>query len=204
MTPIKGIFLAVLSLLALTVSIPEIAYCSPKAEIHPCLLFGPEDIPVLAQRLGDDHLSGEVFDSALEACLGGLRSDKSIDWLMSWVAHVEETGIFSDTGTYRWNPDYAYVCDFQWNYMTPDEQNRAKTVMINMSTEIYNESLNGSQWYFAEEHINNWVISHMTDYYIQRMLYPALMFPSEPQSILSQTRAIEILSATGLTDVPEP
>ncbi|MBN1398780.1 MAG: T9SS type A sorting domain-containing protein [Bacteroidetes bacterium] len=193
MTSIKGIFLTVLGLLVFSVLISGIAFCSPKAETHPCLLFGPENIPVLAQRLGDDHLSDEMFESALEACLRGLRSDESIDWLMSWVAHVEETGIFSDTGTYRWNPDYAYVCDFQWNYMTPDEQSRTKTVMINMSTDIYNESLVSSQWYYAAEHINNWAISHMTDYYIQRMLYPALMFPSEPQSVLSQTRAIEIL-----------
>ncbi len=193
MKSIKGIILKVFGLLAFSASVSVIAICSPKAETHPCLMFGPEDIPVLAQRLGDDHLSDDVFESALEACLKGKRSDKSIEWLMSWVAHVEATGIFSDTGTYRWNPDYAYVCDFQWNYMTPDERSRTKTVMINMSTDIYNESLTDSYWYFDEENINNWVISHMTDYYIQRMLYPALMFPSEPQSILSQTRAIEIL-----------
>jgi hypothetical protein len=168
-------------------------YGAPIAETHPCLLIGPNDIPALAAKLGTTHLNGDNFSAALEKCIRGQRADTAVTWLMAWVAHVEATGIFSDTGTFRWNPDYAQVCDLQWTSMTSDEQTRAKKVLIDMSKAIYNESLKGGAWYFADEHINNWAICHMTDYYLQRMLYPALMFPSDSQSAASQARAIDIL-----------
>jgi hypothetical protein len=182
-----------LPFIGLIVAVSGIGLYADKAETHPCLLFGPGDIPALASRLGTAHLSGDVFPTALEKCIRGERADDAVSWLMAWVAHVEATGIYSDTGAFRWNPDYAQVCDLQWNYMTQDERTRAKTTLLKMSKAIFDESLEGGDWFFADEHINNWAICHMTDFYIQRMLYPALMFPSDSQAAPSRARAIEIL-----------
>jgi len=162
-------------------------------ETHPCLLIGPEDITELAERLGESSLGGSNFSMALEGCLRGERAEDVVSWLMDWVRHVEETGNYTDDDPFRWNPDYAFVCDFQWEYMTTDEQNRARTALLNTSKDMYNKSITESNWYFQDEHINNWAINHMTNYYFQRILYPALMFSDDASSEASVDRAIEIL-----------
>ena len=162
-------------------------------ETHPCLLIGPEDIAELAERLGESSLGSAVFSQAFEGCLRGERADEAVEWLMDWVEHVEETGNYTDDEPFRWNPDYAFVCDFQWNYMTSSEKSRARTALLNTSKDMYNTSITEYSWYFLDEHINNWAIGHMTDYYLQRILYPALMFPDDASSEASIDRAIEIL-----------
>jgi hypothetical protein len=162
-------------------------------EVHPCLLIGPEDISELAERLGENTLGSTVFNQAFEGCLRGERAEEAVGWLMDWVEHVEETGNYTDDDPFRWNPDYAFVCDFQWHYMTSSEQSRARTALINTSKDMYNTSITEYSWYFLDEHINNWAIGHMTDYYLQRILYPALMFSGDASSEASVNRAIEIL-----------
>jgi hypothetical protein len=162
-------------------------------ESHPCLLIDSSDIPELAERLGENSLGSSVFSQAFEGYLRGERVDEAIDWLMDWVEHVEETGNYTDDDPFRWNPDYTFVCDFQWNYMTSNEQSRSRTALLNTSKDMYNKSITENNWYFLDEHINNWAINHMTDYYLQRILYPALMFPDDASSEASVDRAIEIL-----------
>ncbi len=162
-------------------------------ETHPCLLIDSSDIPELAERLGENSLGSSNFGMAFESCLRGERAEEAVSWLMAWVEHVEETGNYTDDDPFRWSPDYAFVCDFQWNYMTADEQNRARTALLNTSKDMYNKSITENNWYFLDEHINNWAINHMTNYYLQRILYPALMFPDDASSEASVDRAVEIL-----------
>ncbi len=135
--------------------------------------------------------------SALECLLRGIRSETAIRFLMEYVAHVEQTGLYTDPDNgFEFDPGYPLIADYQWRYMTLSEQERTREVLLSASQDIYDRaSVETPPWYFREEHINNWFTANMTDYSCQRMLYPALMFPDDPRSEPSRNRAIELLRA---------
>jgi hypothetical protein len=140
---------------------------------HPRLFFGPEDVPRLRAKLGTERVGGPA-GAALTALLNGKRHDASIAMLFTPGLKNPKTG---RSHAYH----AALIYDFQYPFMTEDERTRGRENLLTDAEAVRKRSTTSKVWYFTE-YTNNWVISQMTDWAMQRVLIPGILFPDDPRA----------------------
>jgi len=140
---------------------------------HPRLFFGPEDLPRLRARLGTERVGG-MAGAALTGLLQGRRDDASISKVFSPDLKDPDSG---RSHAY----EAALIYDFQYPFMTEEERRKGRELLLADAEAMRNTSATSKAWYFSK-HTNNWVISFMTDWAMQRVLLPGILFPDDPRS----------------------
>lgn len=144
---------------------------------HPKLFFGADDIPALREKLGGGKIGGPG-GPALTALLQGKRDEASIEKLFS----ADKAGMF----------EAAFIYDFQYPFMTEDERAKGRELLLVDADALRQKSVTSKAWYFTK-YTNNWIICPITNYAMQRILVPGILFPDDPRSGALRKRGEELL-----------
>jgi len=161
---------------------PPVKETGPAAEprrqaAHPRLLFGAESIPRLRARLGNGNVRG-LAGAALTGLLKGERDEPSIKKLLN-----------ADNNTAY---EALLIYDFQYPFMTDEEHTKAREWLLGDAERLLRAAEARRMWYFTEV-TNNWVISHMTRWALQRILFTGILFPEDPRAAAMRRQGITLL-----------
>lgn len=150
---------------------------SASAEEGARLTPAPID-PGKAKRIWTVEARCVAASSALTALLKSRRDDASIQRLQNLNTESTYEGML--------------IYDFQYPFTTEGERSHARTSFLDHAENLRKDAERESIWYFTRN-TSNWVITFMSDYAAQRILWPGIMFSDDPRAPALRQQGVTLL-----------